>query len=238
MPVTFKHFINEEELTPVSGTQYGSNPGGVHVDHKGNKHYVKFYKDGEQAKTEALTGKIYNHMGIKTLNPEYRQINGKHAVVTPWNKHLSQMHSHEFEKVNSHQAHQLGKMYHAAVLTNNWDVVGLEHDNIVKHKNGDLHSVDQGGAMHYRARGSSKEYGSDIPEHSSLRKPSRPSGHVFNSVFKRHPEAEHKSLDSVKNIDDNHVKGLFANSGLKNWKSLHKSFQSRKEALLNKYEKE
>ena len=74
MPVTFKHFINEEDLTPVSGTQYGSNPGGVHVDNKGNKHYVKYYKDGEQAKTEALTGKIYNHMGIKTLNPEYQSI--------------------------------------------------------------------------------------------------------------------------------------------------------------------
>lgn len=222
-------------MTPVSGTQYGSNEGGVHTDASGKKYYVKYYKNPDQARVEALTGKIYKHMGIHTLEPEHREINGKHAVVTDWNPHLSQMKPKEFDKLDVHQARQVGKMYHAAVLTKNWDIVGLEHDNIVKHENGNLHAVDHGGAFHFRARGGPKEYGSDIGEHESLRNNHEASGHVFTSAFRQHPTAERDSISAVKNIDDDHVHHLFKTSGLSNWKELHDNFMKRKQTLLNKY---
>lgn len=225
-----------EELTKVPGTQYGSNDGGVHVDSEtGKKYYVKYYDKPDQAKVEALTGKIYNHMGINTLSPEYKNINGKHAVVTEWNDHLSQIKPKEFDSVTKEQAHDIGKMYHGAVLTKNWDIVGLVHDNIVKHKDGSLFAVDHGGSFHFRARGGPKHYDPDIGEHDSLRNNSEASGHVFSSAFAQHPEAEHESLSAVKNMDDNHVHELFKNSGLSNWKELHNNFMERKSKLLNKY---
>jgi hypothetical protein len=225
-----------ESYVPEKGTQMGSNEGGIYTNTAtGKKHYIKFYKNGDQAKTEALTGHIYNHLGINTVNPKHEVINGKHAVVSEWNPHIKTMRPKDFENTTPEQAHHIGRMYHAAVLTKNWDIVGLEHDNIMKHDNGNLHAIDHGGSFHFRARGGPKEYGSDIAEHSSLRNNNEASGHVFSSVFKQHPEAEKKGLDKVKAMDDSHIHKLFKNSGLSNWQELHQNFMKRKEKLLDTY---
>lgn len=234
--ISFYSFL-VEKFTAKAGTQKGSNPGGIHTDEHGKEHYVKYYKNGDQAKVEALTGKIYHHMGIHTLKPEHHVINGKHAVVTEYNHDLGPMPSHHYNNLSPDHADQVGRMYHAAILTKNWDIVGLEHDNIMKHKSGDLHAIDHGGAFHFRARGGPKDYGSDIAEHKTLRHNDEASGQVFKTVFKNHPKAEHNGLDAVKHIDDKHVHGLFKESGLSNWKELHKNFNERKTKLLAHYGK-
>lgn len=227
----------KKTYTPVNNTQKGSNPGGIHTDEDGRRYYVKYYENGDQAKSEALAGKIYEHMGIKTVKPSYEKINGRHAVVTPWNSRLSQVHPHEFEKLTPEQAEHIGRMYHGAVLTKNWDIVGMDHDNIVKNVDtNELHAVDHGGTFEFRARGGHKDYGPDVGEHTSLRHNNEASGHVFNSVFEQHPEAEKKALDSVREMDDSHIHGLFRDSGLKNWQELHSNFMKRKKNLLAKYE--
>lgn len=232
-----KDIIGEAFLPKPGNTQLGSNPGGIHTHSEtGEKHYVKYYAKPDQAKTEALTAKIYHHMGIHTLEPEHHEIGGKSAISTKWNDHLHPMKKHDFENLKPHQQKQIGKMYHAAVLTKNWDVVGLVHDNIVAHKHtGDLHSVDQGGSFNFRAQGAHKDYGPDISEHHSLRHNDGASGHVFSTVFKQNPKAEHHGLEAVKKIDDNHIHHLFKTSGLKNWKELHSNFQARKQKLLDHY---
>jgi hypothetical protein len=233
---TFRQFLIET-FVPQKGTQMGSNEGGIHTK-DGKKYYVKYYKQGDQAKVEALTGKLYHHMGIQTVKPEYHNMNGKHAVVTEYNDDLKAMPSHHYKSLSHEHAVQVGRMYHAAILTKNWDIVGLEHDNIMRHKDGDLHAIDHGGAFHFRARGGPKDYGPDIAEHHSLRHNDQASGQVFKTVFSKHPKAEHEGLDAVKHINDKHVHGLFKESGLHNWKDLHKNFVARKSALLKHYEKD
>lgn len=232
--MSFRSFL-VEEFTLQKGTQKGSNEGGIHHDEHGNEHYIKYYKNGDQAKVEALTGKLYHHMGIHTLQPEHHVLNGKHAVVTKYNHDLKEMPGHHYKNLSAHHADQVGRMYHAAILTKNWDIVGLVHDNIMRHKNGDLHAIDHGGAFHFRAQGAAKEYGSDIAEHHSLRHNDGASGQVFKTVFAKHPKAEHNGLEAVKNMDDKHVHGLFKQSGLSNWKELHQNFVARKEKLLKHY---
>lgn len=229
--ISFKQFF-QEELVKEPGTQYGSNEGGVYKDSSGSKFYVKHYKNADQAKVEALTGKIYNHMGIKTLNPEYKEINGKPSIVTPWNDKLRGMNPSEFEEVDSDQANQLGKMHAAATLTKNWDIVGLDHDNIMQHEDGSMYAVDHGGAFHFRAQGGPKEYGPDVSERESLVNNNGASGHVFSHIFDNHPTSKAAGVEAVKNIDDEHVEGLFRNSGLSNWKELHQNFKQRKENFL------
>ena len=229
--ISFKKFF-KEELVKEPGTQYGSNEGGVYKDSSNNRFYVKHYKNADQAKVEALTGKIYNHMGIKTLNPDYKEINGKPSIVTPWNDKLKGMNPSEFESVDRDQANQLGKMHAAATLTKNWDIVGLEHDNIMKHEDGSMYAVDHGGAFHFRAQGGPKEYGPDVSERESLVNNDGASGHVFSHIFDNHPSSKTAGIEAVKNIDDEHVEGLFRNSGLSNWKELHQNFKQRKENFL------
>jgi len=234
----FKHII-QEALAKLPGTQMGSNDGGIHVDTEtGEKHYVKYYKNPDQAKTEELTSKLYGLMGLHTLNPKYEQHDDKHAISTKYNENLERMKPHHFENLDGKQREQIATMYHAAVLTKNWDVVGLEHDNIMRHKEtGDLHSIDTGGAFNFRAQGGHKDYGPDIAEHKSLLNSSNySSSHVFGHVFQQDPHVEYKALDRVKNLDHNAVKNAFETSGIHNWPELHSNFMQRKEALLKHYE--
>jgi hypothetical protein len=229
---SFKIFY--EEFTPVGDTQYGSNPGGIHIDSDtGDKHYIKHYENHEQAKVEALTGQIYKHMGIHTADPK---LHNQGSISSKWNDNLHQMKRHEFESLSPKQANQVGKMYHAAVLTKNWDIVGLEHDNILHNsKTGNLHAIDHGGAFHFRAQGGHKDYGPDIAEKDSLRGFGGASAHVFNHTFAQHPKAEEHGLNAVKKIDDNHIRHLFSKSGLDNHQQMAHTFIERKNALINSY---
>lgn len=230
---SFQSFL-AEGLTPVPNTQYGSNEGGVYRDEDGKKFYVKHYDDPEQGRVEALTGKIYSHMGIKNLGPEVKSVGGKEAVVTPWNDSLESMHHSEFEHLTPSQRKDIGRIYHGAVLTKNWDVVGLTHDNLMRNRDtGDIHSVDHGGSFHYRARGGPKEYGPDVKELQSLRYNSDASGHVFHHVLSSDPEAYRAGHEAVKNMDMDHVHRLFQESGLKNADELHRNFVERRNKLLS-----
>jgi hypothetical protein len=229
----FVEFLNEN-LDVEPGSRMGSNPGGIHTDSEGGQHYVKQYANPDQGKVEALAGHIYGQLGIKTVNPEHR---GGGVVSSPLNHSLESMRPRDFETLNHTQAGQIGRMHAGAVLTKNWDIVGLEHDNIMHNKDtGDLHAIDHGGAFHFRARGGPKEYGSDIGENSSLRGNHEASGHVFSHVFSQHPHAEGEGIQAVRQLDHSAVHSAFANSGLHNWQDLHQNFEARRQALLAQHE--
>jgi hypothetical protein len=232
---TFKQFTSNP-LRKVSDTRLGSNEGGLYAASNGDRYYVKHYSNPDQAKAEVLAGKIYHHMGIHTVKPEYREVDGKPSVISRFDDNLTRMSPRHFESLSHEQAKQIGRMYHGAVLTKNWDIVGQEHDNILKHAStGNLHSIDAGGAFHFRAQGKTKEYGPDIDEHESLRSGNKQSSHVFNRVFASHPDAEKSGVDAVRGLDDEIIHREFQHSGLPNWKELHTNFQARKKSLLAKY---
>lgn len=235
--VPFSEFQRlSESYKKIPNSQLGSNDGGIYTSQTGEKVYAKHYKNDDQAKAEVLSGKIHRHLGIHTTGAEHKTFNGHPAVVSKFNDNLKQMRPSEFKSLDDRQAAQMGKMYHAAVLTKNWDVVGLGHDNIVKDsKTGDLHSIDHGGSFHFRAMGNHKDYDPEISEHSSLRNDNENSGQVFNHVFKNHPQAEHEGIKAVRGLDDAKIHHDFKTSGLPNWKELHKNFQERKNKLLAKY---
>lgn len=230
---TLKQFL-AEAFVKQPGTQLGSNPGGIHVDDDGSKHYIKKYHNAEQAKAEVLAGKIYDHMGIKTLTPE---MHDTHHVKTKWNDNVSTKSPSFYNKPSAKHAEQLGKIYHAAILTKNWDILG-PHDlgNIVHNKKtDDLHSIDHGGAFHFRAQGGYKNYDSNISEKETLLKDQGLSSRVFNNAFKHHPGVENHALESIKNINHRHIKKLFEESGLSNWRGLHDTFNKRFDNLLSSY---
>jgi hypothetical protein len=222
-------------LTKVSGAK-GSNDGGVFADAQGHKFYVKFYANPDQARTEELASGLFELMGNKTPGPRVTEVNGKQALVTAWNDRLEQLSPHDFKKLSDTQNLQVARMYHAATLTKNWDVLGLVHDNLVRHKDtGEMVEVDTGGSFNFRAQGGHKDYGPDIAEQKSLRNPQNASGDVFNHVFSKHPDLEKTSLDTIQHLDMGKVKGLFEKSGLKNRTELYDNFAKRRTALLAHY---
>lgn len=225
------------KFTPVPGTQFGSNAGGVHLDEHGAKHYVKHYTDANQAKSEVLAGKIFNHLGAPTLHASYHEINGKPSIVTPWNADVKTQEPKKFQgQLPEHQARHLARMYHAAVLTKNWDVVGLEHDNIVhNHKTDGLYSIDHGGSFDYRAQGGHKPYGPDINEHASLRDAHLPSGKVFNNLHKHHADIVKEEGQKLHKLDPGQLHRMFKESGRSDWQDLHENFTHRLRKLKAQY---
>lgn len=229
---------NVDHWEAEPGTQYGSNPGGVHTDPEtGQKHYVKFYDNEHQAKTEVAAAKVSELLGVKTLKPKLVRKDGKLGVSTEWNTNLETRRPSHFEEPTEAQAHSIGAMHHAAVLTKNWDVVGLVHDNIMfDKKTNEPYSVDQGGSFEYRAQGGSKPYGEDIAEVESFKSGLNPSAHhVFSHAFGKFPEAEKNSLTHVRNLNYNDVQTAFRNAGLEDHKQRADTLWKRRELLLKHY---
>jgi hypothetical protein len=130
---------------------------------------------------------------------------------------------------------QIAKAYMASVLTKNWDVVGLSHDNLVRNKvTGDMVEVDTGGSFNFRAQGEHKDFGHDIGEYKTLMDKQYPAGQVFTKIFENDPGLVKKALGAVKDIDMSKIKSMFASSGLKNQAELYDAFSARRDLLLAK----
>ena len=217
------------------GSTLGTNPGGTYEAPDKGKHYVKFYHDPEQAKIEHATGKIYNLLGIHTPETKLISHQGKLGIASRWNDNLQKMRP--VSAKTPEQAKQLGRMYHAAVITKNWDIVGLDHENIMHDtKTGDLHSLDHGGSMTFRAMGGRKEFDNGIGEKLSLRSAQNTAGPVFNKLFKAHPNLEKETAQSLKNLSHPVVQGILKDAGLANHKQLADTIMTRRDKHLASYE--
>lgn len=206
----------QEDLVPHHGTQYGSNEGAVHTNTvTGEKFYVKYPKSDEQAHVEVATSNLYHALGISTLNPKVKSVNGRTAVVTKWNSDVDSLERPEdyHRLMNSpDQTKQLALMHHAAIMTGNRDIIGLDYTNVMKNrKTGELLSVDQGGSMHYRAQGGSKPFDADIEDVNSFQNPRYSSGQVFSKLPK---EALVDAAESLKNLSDEKINMIMKEHGL------------------------
>ena len=119
----------KEELEKVSGPK-GSNPGGVYKDSEtGEHHYIKHPANPDHAKTEVLSSKIHELMGIHTLKPTLVKVeHNKLSVSTKFNHDIEPIKSKHLPHLTDDHHKQLGKIYAAGVLTKNWDAIGTGID--------------------------------------------------------------------------------------------------------------
>jgi hypothetical protein len=196
---TFKEYCQlAESYSKEPNSKLGTNPGGVYTHEPSKqKFYIKFPHNPEQSHVEAATAELYGHMGVPTLEPKTKEIDGKTGIASKWNPDLEIL-GHPDNVENRHH-YDLALMHHAAVVTGNLDIVGMEYDNIVKNKKtGDLMSVDQGGAMHFRAMGDKKDFGPSITkEIQGFQNPAYQSGRVFSKIPHETFKAASKHLDKL-----------------------------------------
>lgn len=215
------------------GPQKGSNPGGQYQDSLGRKFYVKYYADANQARTEYAAGRVGKLLGIEA--PESWLIdagNKKLAFITRWDDDVKALTA---KQMAEHA--DIGKAYHTAVITKDWDVVGLEYDNLMLAKNGKLTVIDSGGSFKFRAQGAAKPFGKDIDDYESLLDPSRPAGKVFQAAFTKDPTLEAKSARVLLNLDKKQVAAIMKDSGFsaKEAKDLTDTIMYRRDLALAKY---
>jgi hypothetical protein len=224
-----------EEFEKVS-SRLGSNEGGIFMDKKtGQRAYIKFPSNPEQAKVEVATDKLYRHMGVHTLGAELHEVDGRIGVKTPWRDNVKTIGNPIHQDFGEEHSKQLATMLHAAVVTNNRDIVGLEYDNIL-HDGKNYISADQGGSMHFRAMGGDKSFDHEIPEVESFRNPRYTTGVLHAAITKKFPQVMQETAASVKKLSDTHIDSVMKEVGLD--EKHGDTIKARRDLLLKHYKVE
>jgi 8-oxo-dGTP pyrophosphatase MutT (NUDIX family) len=146
------------------GKQAGTNPGGVYRDDDGSSWYVKLPKSADIAKNEVLAAQLYAAAGVRVPDLKHVTVGGKLAIASGMIAGMT--------KLPKDPASVRGVMDGFAVdaWLANWDVVGLEHDNLLADPDGAAVRVDVGGSLLYRAQGQPKgaAFGSKVGELDTL----------------------------------------------------------------------
>lgn len=215
----------------VSG-QKGSNPGGV-FKKNGQKYYVKYPRAKGQIYAEQAADKVYELMGVETMNHQAVKVNGKTASVSKW-KEVAILGESGWRKLNDVQVQDAANAFVASALTKNWDVAGLSYDNMGTTKEGRLAILDTGGSFKYRAQGEPKPYDSDpTPELEGMQSPKKTSGRVFGPLVKEHKDAFTKAAEKLKSIPDEKLSEL---AGTMRDKEMPRTIIDRKNAILKYFE--
>lgn len=196
-----------DHMIPLEGGPHGSNEGGWYQNPEtGDKYYVKFYRNPDQGKVEFVANAVYEKLGVKTVRSELVEIGGREAVAS---KQVPGAHSSSPESQRNSQEVRDGFVADAYLA--NWDVIGLEYDNIVESDDG-FYRIDNGGAMIFRARGGAKEFvQDDIPElHSMLEHGT--AKEVFGGITKS--EIRTQAQELLDRLSPEDIEEIVARSGL------------------------
>ena len=139
------------------GPQLGSNMGGLYEDRDtGKKYYFKESQSPEHARNEVLATVLYETAGANIL--PLRLTTGKNeagqdvlGTASEWQEDLTEFNPQD---PAMRKAAYPDFAIHAWLA--NWDVVGLEYDNLMVDGEGRVVHVDTGGALEFRAQGEPK----------------------------------------------------------------------------------
>jgi len=225
------------DLKPIPGTQKGSNPGGIYENAQGEKFYVKFYHDPNQARTEYASNKIYKMLNVDVPESYLAELkapggNKKLAFITKWQPDLKRITAQEMMQ----HPEDLAKLFHSSVLVKNWDVVGMEYDNLLLNSKGKLTLIDAGGSFKFRAKGLSKSYGKDIDEVSTFLSPSKnpQSAKIFGEIDKNNALFGKKYTTWLKKLNKSDVMDVMKSAGFGEIESkeLTDTLIARRDALV------
>lgn len=178
-PAGLADLVDSADEWEKVGKQAGTNPGGVYKDEAGHDWYVKLPKSANIAKNEVLAAKLYQAAGVAVPELKHVTVGGKLGIASRMVPGL--------EKLPLAGPDVDGVMEGFAVdaWLANWDVVGLEHDNLLVRPDGHAVRVDVGGSLIYRAQGEPKgsAFGSTVGELETLTNGKNPqSSSVFGHI--------------------------------------------------------
>jgi hypothetical protein len=142
---------DDAHTVQVKGWAGGTNGARVAEDATGRRWLVKTYRgDQDRVATELLSNAVYRKLGIKVPEAGTLTFDGKPALAYP-------MLDGELRKWKEPNA-KLAEGFMADALLANWDVIGLEQDNVLWQGDTPVR-LDQGGTLQFRAQGAPKSFG-------------------------------------------------------------------------------
>jgi len=144
-----------------SGTLPGSTAPKLYVDENGKPKFVVKDNGGnvDQTNSEYIANKVYNelaqHMPIGASTSRFADGKLVNNFIQD-GKTLKQLSPQEL--VDNKIYSSIRKSMLADALLANWDFIGLDRDNIMMDKSGNLIKIDAGGTFNFRAQGDNKNY--------------------------------------------------------------------------------
>jgi len=202
------------------GEQKGSNPGGTYEDASGNKWYVKVPKTEDHVNQDILANKLYREAGINVPVEIKTTLDGKPAVasrIIPDVNTLGELAAGG--TIVAAVEAQIQKGFAVDAWLANWDVIGLNKDNILiggmLSTTGGLtgYRTDTGGTLGYRAQGGTKAFEKEVKELDTLRDPNLnpQAAKVFGKMT--YPQIA-ESIELVKKIPDQTIVDEAAKLGI------------------------
>lgn len=227
-----KEPISVDEWTVTGGNQGGSNDGMKMKDADGTEWYVKFPDNEDHAKAEVLAAKLYGAAGLSSQDAMIVTKDGKTAIASKWEN---------IKKAKTHAALAKAKGmlegFAVDAWLGNWDVVGLAKDNVQLKDNGEIHRVDAGGSLMFRAQGAKKEFGPVVTELESLMDPkvNSNSAAVFGGMTEADITASVAKVLAISDAKIAHMVNQYGPGDEKAKKELVETLIKRKEYLADKY---
>jgi hypothetical protein len=221
------------------GGQKGSNPGGTYENPEtGEQVYVKTPKSKLHGENERLASALYDAAGISSAKVfAGKDANGNDVTYSPMIDGATQDLKKQLK--NKEYMARLQQGFAIDALLGNWDVIGLDFDNVVTDKNGEPVRVDPGGALLFRAQGAPKgdAFGEDVPELDAFtdKSSSRPSAKVFSQMT---DEQKLESAKVLQNLSPSQIDELVNSiiSDPEKREELKTKLKARREFILNKFE--
>lgn len=210
------------------GEKRGTVPGGVYRDDDGAMWIVKFPGD-KQARNEVLAARLYRMAGVRVPRLELVEL-GKGSLVGVASRVETLTRP---ERLDGRLVGLLDFFLVDCWLAN-WDVIGLEYDNVMA--DGDQAvRVDLGGAILFRAQGKPKgdAFAGEVGEIVTMRMAdvNRQAANVFGEVGWPNLEAGARALAVM---DDVAIRLEVASVGLPT--SVADTLVARRHAIVDEYE--
>ena len=221
---------NMASLTQT-GPQKGSNPGGKYLDtESGLEWYIKTPNSLDNAQNEVLAGKLYQLAGVEVPDLAIVDYQGKPGIASKIIDGLQK----DPQGLQAGTVANAGDNFAIDAWLANWDVVGLEYDNLLVKANRAIR-VDTGGALRYRAQGGLKgdAFGPTVGELDSLRDPNLnpQAAAVFENVTDTQIRA---GVARLAKITDQQIDDLVAKYA-PDHPALAQTLKARRDDLMKRY---
>lgn len=192
---------NPDQLTTVK--TLGGSTGAVLAEANGQKFVVKAGKTPGHIANESQADELYEAAGVAVPRQQLHvDANGVQKKVAEFinGKTLAELKVQDKTKFDA-AVKQVRKDFVADALLGNYDVVGMNLDNIVV-KGGKVYRVDNGGSLTFRAQGKNKPFADDVTEISTLRDSSvnSASASVFGALSDKEISAQITQLLKRKEL--------------------------------------
>lgn len=235
MTGSFQHYeLDENKFVKTRDKLEGSNPGYFARDENGVEWLLKFPKNEEFARNEVLAANFYR----KVTNdvPEVRLVRGKNGKIGVASRVEPGLRKDKsFLTSPNNDAHEL---FATDAFLANWDVVGLEFDNMLV-RNGRPFRIDTGGALRFRATGPTKGrlFSETVGELETLQNPNinPEASRVFAGMSKAQKLASmNRTLDNISEIDISRLVDRYGPNSPAERASLKRILQARRNDLRAK----